>query len=96
MVYRYAKKAEIQEEVTKYYRDKEGNKLSDTYKEKKVTPHTLRHTFATDLYKDTKDIRRVQKALGHADISTTMIYNHLVDEDLERVMKAQDKKLSYE
>jgi len=94
MVYRYAKKAKIQEEVTKYYRDKEGNKLSDTYKEKKVTPHTLRHTFATDLYKDTKDIRRVQKALGHADISTTMIYTHLVDEDLERDMKVQDKKLS--
>ena len=94
MVYRYAKKCRIQEEITKHYRDKEGNKLPGTYKEKKVTPHTLRHTFATDLYKDTKDIRRVQKALGHADISTTMIYTHLVDKDLERDMKAQDKKFN--
>ena len=92
MIYKYAEKAGIQEEVAKNYRDKEGNKLDETYKEKKVTPHTLRHTFATDLYKDTKDIRRVQKALGHADISTTMIYTHLVDEDLERDMKAQDSK----
>lgn len=92
-VYRYAKRAGIQEEATKHYRDKEGNKTPDTYKEKKVTPHTLRHTFATDLYKDIKDIRKVQKSLGHADISTTMIYTHLVDEDLERDMKAQDKKL---
>jgi len=94
MIYRYADKAGIQEEVTKYYRDEEGNKLPESYKEKKVTPHTLRHTFATDLYKDTKDIRRVQKALGHADLSTTMIYTHLVDEDLERDMKALDKKFN--
>ena len=93
MIYRYAEKAGIQEEVTKHYRDNEGNKLSSTYREKKVTPHVLRHTFGTDLYKDTKDIRRVQKALGHSDLSTTMIYTHLVDEDLERDMKAQDKKL---
>ena len=93
MVYRYAEKAGIQEEVTKHYRDKEGNKLPETYKEKKVTPHTLRHTFATDLYRDTKDIRQVQKALGHSDLSTTMIYTHLVDEDLQRDMQALDKKI---
>ena len=54
---------------------------------KDVHPHTLRHTFATDLYRQTKDIRLVQKALGHADVSTTMIYVHLVDEDLEDAMK---------
>lgn len=54
---------------------------------KNIHPHTLRHTFATDLYKVTKDIRLVQKALGHADISTTMIYTHIVDDQLEEALK---------
>jgi integrase/recombinase XerD len=54
---------------------------------KDVHPHTLRHTFATDLYRETKNIRMVQKALGHADISTTMLYTHIVDEDLEDAMR---------
>ncbi|NIS21972.1 MAG: tyrosine-type recombinase/integrase, partial [Thermoplasmata archaeon] len=40
----------------------------------KVSPHTLRHTFATDLYAETTNLRLVQKALGHADVSTTQIY----------------------
>lgn len=53
-----------------------------------VSPHTLRHSFATDLYRQTGNIRTVQRALGHADISTTMIYTHIVDEELERSMKA--------
>jgi integrase/recombinase XerD len=50
-------------------------------------PHTLRHTFATDLYRETKNIRLVQKALGHADLSTTMIYTHIVDEELEDALR---------
>ena len=54
---------------------------------KDVHPHMLRHTFATELYRQTKDIRLVQKALGHADLSTTMIYTHLVDDDLEAALK---------
>lgn len=54
----------------------------------RVSPHTLRHTFATRLYRDTGKIRMVQKALGHADLSTTMIYTHIVDEELEGAMKA--------
>jgi site-specific recombinase XerD len=53
-----------------------------------VSPHTLRHSFATDLYRETNNIRTVQKALGHADVSTTMIYTHIVDEELENSMKA--------
>jgi integrase/recombinase XerD len=44
---------------------------------KDVHPHMLRHTFATDLYRETKNIRLVQKALGHAALSTTMIYTHI-------------------
>lgn len=54
---------------------------------KHVTTHTLRHTFATDLLRETKNIRIVQKALGHSDISTTQIYTHIVDDELERAMK---------
>lgn len=53
----------------------------------RVSPHTLRHTFATWLYKAVGKIRAVQKALGHADISTTMVYTHIVDEELEGAMK---------
>lgn len=55
--------------------------------EKNVTPHTLRHTFATDLYRNTKNILMTQKALGHSDVSTTMIYTHVVDDELEFAMK---------
>jgi site-specific recombinase XerD len=52
-----------------------------------VSPHTLRHTFATNLLRRTGNIRLVQKALGHADLSTTMIYTHIVDDELEAAMK---------
>ena len=55
---------------------------------KDVHPHTLRHTFATDLYRSTKNIRLTQKALGHSDLSTTMIYTHLVDDELEEALKS--------
>lgn len=54
---------------------------------KHVHPHTLRHTFATDIYRETKNIRLVQKALGHADLSTTMIYTHIVDDELEDALR---------
>jgi len=52
-----------------------------------VSPHTLRHTFATNLLSRTGNIRLVQKALGHTDLSTTMIYTHIVDDELEAAMK---------
>ena len=54
---------------------------------KDVHPHTLRHTFATDLLRSTGNIRLVQKALGHVSIATTMIYTHIVDEQLESALK---------
>ena len=60
--------------------------------DKNVHPHTLRHTFATDLYRETGKIRIVQKALGHADLSTTMIYTHIVDDELEEALKSFRKR----
>lgn len=54
---------------------------------KDVHPHMLRHTYATELYRESKDIRLVQKALGHASLSTTMIYTHVVDDDMEMAMR---------
>jgi site-specific recombinase XerD len=54
---------------------------------KDVHPHTLRHSFATDLLRSTANIRLVQKALGHVSIATTMIYTHIVDEQLESALK---------
>ena len=54
--------------------------------ERTVSPHALRHTFATRLYRKTKNIRMVQRALGHADLSTTMVYTHIVDDDLQAAM----------
>jgi len=55
--------------------------------EKKITPHGLRHTFATHLYAKTSDLLLVKRALGHADISTTEIYTHLADEALEDALE---------
>ncbi len=60
--------------------------------QKDVHPHMLRHTFATDLYRETKNIRLVQKALGHSDLSTTMIYTHIVDDELEGALKSFRKE----
>jgi len=80
---------------------KKGDKLNPAYVQrmvdryainagilKHVTPHTLRHTFATDLYRETTNIRLTQKALGHSNLATTQIYTHIVDEELEGALKS--------
>jgi site-specific recombinase XerD len=54
---------------------------------KKVTPHILRHTFATNLYAKTKNLLAVQKALGHEYITTTQIYTHIQDEELHSALE---------
>jgi len=54
--------------------------------QKNVSPHSLRHTFATEFYRETKDIETLRKILGHSDISTTQIYVTLANIDVEKAM----------
>ncbi|MDD5083874.1 MAG: tyrosine-type recombinase/integrase [Candidatus Moranbacteria bacterium] len=66
--------------IVKYYTLKAGIV-------KDVHPHTLRHSFATDLLANGADIRSVQAMLGHASITTTQVYTHVVDKGLREIYK---------
>jgi len=64
--------------------------------QKRVTPHVLRHTFATHLHQKGVDIYRLAQLLGHANIEKTMIYTHLEDEELSRaVMKLKEERAKW-
>lgn len=78
--------------------NKDGNRLSDRYVRKvidevvrkcqveyKVSPHTLRHTFATDMLNNGADLMTVKELLGHSSVNTTGIYTHVSNEQLKKV-----------
>jgi integrase/recombinase XerD len=79
----------------------DGKKLSERYVQqmvkrygekagisKNISPHTLRHSYATEFYRSTKDIETLRQILGHTDISTTTIYITLANIEVEKAMKS--------
>ena len=68
------------------------NYVTRTRINKNITPHTLRHSFATHLIENGADLRSVQELLGHMDISTTQVYTHLAKKKLQEIHKKHHPK----
>ena len=81
--------------------NKDGNKLSERYVRNiinklvrranldiKISPHTIRHTFATDMLENGSDLMTVKELLGHESLNTTSIYTHVTNEQIKKVYES--------
>lgn len=82
----------IQEITERICQSLAGKSPYETWQIKRISSHKLRHSFATHLVRDGKDIRTVQELLGHTNLNTTQKYTHVSDEQKERAMDMEVKE----